>query len=116
MLSIILHEESITQILRFAYLQWNSLDDINGIDYIAKRFAHFSAMRISYHGVEEHFSEWQLTSKLEAKLHHPGNPEKQDVVSSFQERSRIENLVIFRLQRQNSQVSIGNKTRPSFTV
>ena len=56
-------------------------------------------MRISHHGVKEDFSEWQLTSELKAQLHHPGNPEKQDVVPSLQERTRIENLVIISLKR-----------------
>ena len=54
-------------------------------------------MRISHHCVEKHFSEWQLTSELEAQLHHPSNPEEQDVVSSFQERARIKYFIIIRL-------------------
>jgi len=62
-------------------------------------------MRISHHCVEEHFSEWQLTSELEAQLYHPGNPEEQDVVSSFQERSRIKYFIIISLNGKENTIT-----------
>ena len=33
------------------YFKRYTLDDVNGVDDVAKRLAHFSAMRISHHCV-----------------------------------------------------------------
>src|ERR1019366_1538916 len=73
--------------------------DLKRIDHIAFRLGHFLFLCIANHSGDVDLAKWNIAHELEARHHHAGDPEENDVVSSHQEMPGIERLQIVCLFR-----------------
>ncbi|KAH3665796.1 hypothetical protein OGAPHI_003984 [Ogataea philodendri] len=75
----------------------NTSDNIDWVDHVTKRLAHLSSLSITHQRVAENLLEWNLSSHLDTKHNHSGNPEEQNIPSGLQHGSRVEVLHVLGL-------------------
>ena len=72
---------------------------LKGINAVAERFAHLSALAIAHNSVDIHRFKRAFVHDLVAKHDHTRHPEKDDVVARHQRIGRVEIFEFFRLFR-----------------
>ena len=71
-------------------LEIDTSHDIDGVNNVTLRLAHLLTILITNHGVEENFREGNLLEEVEGHHDHTSDPEEENIMTSFEERTREE--------------------------
>ena len=71
-------------------LQINTVDEVDGVDHIALGFGHFLPFPITHKTVDVDRMEGHFAAEMQGHHDHSSDPEKDDVETRYQNRSRVE--------------------------